>query len=512
MLAKTFGSALQGVEALTVTIEVNSGPGMKLAMVGLAEKSVQESIDRIKSAIRHNKYNWPRGRLVINMAPADVRKIGSGFDLGLALGILAASKQLSPELLPFYMIMGEMSLDGSLQPIKGALPIAMHARKSGFKGILLPARNAPEAAIVNQLAVIPIAHLNEAVDFLNGKGGLEPVIHDTRAIFSESQGKSNEDFSEVKGQREAKWALEIAAAGGHNLMLIGPPGSGKTMLAKRLRTILPPMSLHEALETTKIHSVAGQLGTDASLLSHRPFRSPHQTISNVAMVGGGSYPQPGEISLAHNGVLYLDELPEFKRQVLEVLRQPLEEHKVIVSRARQTITYPSNFMLVASLNPCPCGNFTHPNRSCSCTPLQIRKYLGKISGPLMDRIDIQIIVPPLSYDKLTSDSDCESSKDIRGRVLEARARQVERFKRETSIHSNAMMSPALVRRYCKICPESAQILKGAITKLGLSARAYDRVVRVARTIADLGSSDEIQPDHVAEAVSYRNLDRENWAG
>lgn len=351
MLAKTFGSTLHGVEALTVTIEVNSGPGMKLAMVGLAEKSVQESIDRIKSAIRHNKYSWPRGRLIINMAPADVRKIGSGFDLGLAIGILAASKQLKADLLDQYLIMGEMSLDGSLQPIKGALPIAMHARKSGYKGILLPQQNAHEAAIVNQLDVIPIAHLSDAVDFFNGMREVEPLHRDTRVIFSAAQENQMEDLAEVKGQAEAKRALEIAAAGGHNLMLIGPPGSGKTMLAKRLRTILPPLNLHEALETTKIHSVAGRLGPDASLMAHRPFQAPHHTISNVAMVGGGSIPQPGEISMAHNGVLFLDELPEFKRQVLEVLRQPLEERRITVSRARQTVSYPSNFMLVASLNP-----------------------------------------------------------------------------------------------------------------------------------------------------------------
>lgn len=512
MLVKTHGSAVQGVDAMSVTMEVNVGPGMKMALVGLPDKAVQESVDRIKTAIQHNGYFWPRGRIVINLAPADVRKEGSGYDLGLAIGLLAASNQVDRDLLDQYLIMGELSLDGILHPVKGVLPIAMHARKLGFRGFILPVENAREAAIVNQLEVIPVKHLSEAVDFLNGKLSIAPVTQDTREVFNVAQTMGLEDLADVKGQLMAKRALEVAAAGGHNLLLVGPPGSGKTMLARRLPTILPPMNLQEALETTKIQSVAGLLGKNASLLAHRVFRSPHHTISNVALVGGGSTPQPGEISLAHNGVLFLDELPEFRRTVLEVMRQPLEERSVTVSRARFNVRYPANFMLVASMNPCPCGNYTNPDRPCICTVKSIRNYLGRISGPLTDRIDLQIEVPPVSMENLTSDEKGESSASIRKRVLAARARQIKRFAEFEGIHSNAMMKAGMVQEICKVDTDGRRLLRGAIDQLGLSARAYGRILKVSRTIADLAGEDDIAPMHVAEAIGYRNLDRAGWAG
>ena len=512
MLSKVYAAAVQGIDAISVTIEVSCTQGFQLFLVGLPDNAVKESHQRILSAMQSTGFRLPVSKIVINMAPADIRKEGSAYDLPIAIGLLAASEQLPTEHLAHYLIMGELSLDGSLQPIKGALPISILAREMGYEGLIVPKQNAREAAVVNNLHVYGAETLEEVVNHLNGTRLMDPVIVNTREEFYAQQSHFDFDFADVKGQENVKRALEVAAAGGHNIILIGSPGSGKSMLSKRLPSILPPLSLGESLETTKIHSVAGKINSNGGLISRRPFRSPHHTVSNVAMTGGGSYPQPGEISLAHNGVLFLDELAEFKRDVLEVLRQPLEDRKISISRVKYNVDYPASFMLVASMNPCPCGYYNHPVKRCVCSPGQVQHYLNRISGPLMDRIDIHVEVTPVSFDKMAESRAGESSAVIRERVVRARRVQEERYSNEQNIYCNAQMNARLLDRYAQLEASGLELLKNAMNRLNLSARAYDRILKVARTIADLDGSEQIQSHHLSEAIGYRNLDREDWAG
>lgn len=514
MLVKVYGAAVIGIDATLITIEVNSSKGCMFYLVGLPDAAVKESHRRILSALQVAGLRLPMTNLVVNMAPADIRKEGAAYDLPLAIGMLAASEVIHDKAnrLPHFLLMGELSLDGTLQPIKGVLPIAIKARELGFEGMIVPQANAREAAVVNRLQVYGANNVREVAEFFNGQNTLEPTVVNTREEFFARQSAFDYDFAEVKGQENVKRALEVAAAGGHNILLIGAPGSGKSMLAKRLPSILPPLSLGESLETTKIHSVAGKLGSEGGLISKRPFRDPHHTISIAAMTGGGTNPQPGEISLAHNGILFLDELPEYNRSVLEVLRQPLEDRKITVARVKYSVEYPASFMLVASMNPCPCGYYNHPTKACVCTPGQVQKYLNRISGPLLDRIDLQIEVTPLPFEKMADARPGEPSAVIRERVIRARRRQEERYANEKGIYCNAQMNSRLLNTFARPDEAGLALLRTAMTRLSLSARAYDRILKVSRTIADLAGCEHILAEHIAEAINYRNLDRENWAG
>ncbi|WP_294072567.1 YifB family Mg chelatase-like AAA ATPase [Proteiniphilum sp. UBA1028] len=512
MLVKLFGAAVQGINATLITIEVNVSRGIRFLLVGLPDTSVKESHERIVSALEMNGLKFPRHQIVINMSPADIRKEGSAYDLPLAIGILSASGAVSPDKLNEYVMMGELSLDGSILPLRGALSIAMMAKENGFRGLVVPTANAKEAAVVDGLAVYGVDNIRDVVDFFNGQHIPEPTVVDVEKEFREGRNAFDLDFSDVKGQESVKRALEVAAAGGHNVIMVGAPGSGKSMMAKRLPTILPPFSLEEALETTRIHSVAGRTGLHKSLMIQRPFRAPHHTISNVAMVGGGTYPQPGEISLAHNGILFLDELPEFNRNVLEVMRQPLEDRKITISRARFSVDYPASFMLVAAMNPCPCGFHNHPGKECVCPPGAVNRYLNKISGPLLDRIDMHIEITPVPFEKISERTSAEHSDEIRGRVIRAREIQMRRFCGARGVYCNAQMTGKMLHKY--VSPDNAglTLLKAAMERLNLSARAYDRILKMSRTVADLEGSEQIKPAHLAEAINYRNLDRSSWAG